>query len=485
MLSRGRWPEIVRRPFSVFRIHVLMIDLHWLSIAEAAKLIESREISPLDLVESSLERIAEVDGRLNAFITILGEQAVSKAISAGEEIASRRYRGPLHGIPVGLKDIFDVAGVPTTAASNVPRAGVPEADSECAKRLRDAGAIIAGKLNLHEIALGATGIVSAVGPARNPWNTECITGGSSSGSGAAVASGELFAAMGTDTGGSIRIPAALCGVVGIKPTFGRVSRRGLMPLSWSLDHAGPLTRTVEDAAIVLQTIAGHDPGDPASSREKVHDYTSSLGEGVKGMHIGVPTGYFSDDVPEESAGAFREALRVLEGLGADVREFAPPHMDEVPAAVASTMLPEAFAFHEPSLREHANKYNDEVRYRLELGATYSAAQYINASRFRELVVETWRDKVFSQFDLVATPATMVAARPIDVSDLSTTYSLIRFTNPFNFLGAPAISVPCGFTSEGMPLGLQLVGHWFDEAKVLRAAYAYEQASDWHTRRAPL
>jgi aspartyl-tRNA(Asn)/glutamyl-tRNA(Gln) amidotransferase subunit A len=462
-----------------------MTDLHWLSIAEAGRLLESREVSPVELVDASLARIEALDGKLNAFVTLMADEARKEAKEAAGEIANGRYRGPLHGIPVGLKDIFDVAGVRTTAASAVPREGVPEIDSECTKRLRDAGAIILGKLNLHEIALGATGIVSAHGPARNPWNTERITGGSSSGSGAAVASGELFAAMGTDTGGSIRIPAALCGIVGIKPTFGRVSRRGLMPLSWSLDHAGPLTRTVEDAAVVLQTIAGYDPGDPASSRELSHDYLAGLRNGVKGLRIGVSEQYFGSNLPEEVATTFREALKVLEGLGAEVREITPPYMNELPGAVAAIMLPEAFAFHELLLREHADKYNEEVRFRLELGANYSAAQYVNALRFRELVVEAWRDEIFSTVDIVATPGTMVAARPIDVSDLSTTYSLIRFTNPFNLLGAPAISVPCGFNDEGLPLGLQLVGHWYDEATVLRAAYAYERATDWHTRRPPL
>lgn len=458
-----------------------MPDFRWLTITEAAGLIQSRELSPVDLVEDALSRIKSLDKRLNAFITVMADQARAEAKAATDEIVKGNYRGPLHGIPVGLKDIFDVAGVPTSAASAVPREGVPDLDSECTRRLREAGAIVTGKLNLHEIALGATGSVSAYGPARNPWNTERITGGSSSGSGAAVASGELFAAMGTDTGGSIRIPAALCGIVGIKPTFGRVSRRGLMPLSWSLDHAGPLTRTVEDAAVVLQAIAGHDPGDPASSRELTSDYTAGLRDGVKGLRIGVDAKYFGGDLPEDVGSAYGDALKALEGLGGELVEIEPPHMDELPGAVASIMLPEAFAFHEPLLKKHADTYNEEVRYRLELGATYSAAQYVNGLRFREMVVEAWRNDIFSRVDVVATPSTMAAAEPIDAGDLSTTYSLIRFTNPFNLLGTPAISVPCGFTEDGLPLGLQLAGHWFDEATVLRAAFAYEQATDWHTR----
>ena len=300
-----------------------------------------------------------------------------------------------------------------------------------------------------------------------------------------MAAGLFFAGMGTDTGGSIRIPAALCGVTGIKPTFGRVSRRGLLPLSWSLDHAGPLTRTVEDAALVMQAIAGHDAGDPASSRADVPDYGATLADGVRGLRLGVPDRYFGEGVDADVEAAFREAVRQLQNLGAEITEFTPPHTDEMPGAIAAIMLPEAFAFHQAAVRERPDDIGEDVRYRLELGAAYPAAEYIQALRFREMLVETWRQDVFSRIDLVATATTMVAARPIDKSDLSTTFSLIRHTNPFNLLGTPAISVPCGFTGDGLPIGLQLAGRWFDEATGLRAAHAYESTTDWHSRPPPL
>ncbi len=460
-------------------------DLHWLSIAEAAPLIQRRELSPVDLVDACLGRVEALDGRLNAFITVLADEARTAALGAADEIASGRYRGPLHGVPVALKDIFAVAGTPMTAAALIYGDVVAEEDSAATGRLREAGAIILGTLNLHEIALGATGINPHTGPARNPWNTGHITGGSSSGAGAGVAAGLFFAGMGTDTGGSIRIPAALCGVTGIKPTFGRVSRRGLLPLSWSLDHAGPLTRTVEDAALVMQAIAGHDAGDPASSRADVPDYGATLADGVRGLRLGVPDRYFGEGVDADVEAAFREAVRQLQNLGAEITEFTPPHTDEMPGAIAAIMLPEAFAFHQAAVRERPDDIGEDVRYRLELGAAYPAAEYIQALRFREMLVETWRQDVFSRIDLVATATTMVAARPIDKSDLSTTFSLIRHTNPFNLLGTPAISVPCGFTGDGLPIGLQLAGRWFDEATVLRAAHAYESTTDWHSRPPPL
>jgi aspartyl-tRNA(Asn)/glutamyl-tRNA(Gln) amidotransferase subunit A len=460
-------------------------DLHWLSIAEAARLIERRELSPVDLVDACLGRVEALDGRLNAFITVLADEARAAARRAADEIAGGEYRGPLHGIPLALKDIFAVAGAPMTAGSLIFSDVVSEEDSAVTGRLLEAGATVLGTLNLHEIALGATGINPHTGPARNPWNTDRITGGSSSGAGAAVAAGLCFAGMGTDTGGSIRIPAALCGIVGIKPTFGRVSRRGLLPLSWSLDHAGPLTRSVEDAAIVLQALAGHDAGDPASSPADVPDYRAALGGGVRGLRIGVPDRYFGDGIDAEVEAAFREALRQLEGLGAELSEFSPPHTDEMPGAIAAIMLPEAFAFHQAVMQDRPEEFGEDVRYRLELGAAYPASEYIQALRFREMLVERWREDVFGEIDLVATAATMIAAGAIDQGDLSMTFSLIHNTNPFNLLGTPAISVPCGFTREGLPVGLQLAGRWFDEATVLRAAHAYESVTDWQGRRPPL
>lgn len=462
-----------------------MSDPAQLTIAEAAPLIRERRLSPLELTAACLARIEALEPRINAFITVTAAEARAAAKSAADEIAGGGYLGPLHGIPIALKDLFATAGVRTSAGSKILSDNVPAADSEPAARLAAAGAIIVGKLNMHEFAYGATGVNPHFGPARNPWDTSRITGGSSSGSGASVASGECLAALGTDTGGSIRIPASLCGIVGIKPTFGRVSRRGVVPLSWSLDHVGPLTRSVEDAAIVLQTIAGHDTADASSSTEPVPDYSAGLRDGVRDLRIGVPREFFFDNVDAEVEASGRTAISVLEGLGASVREVSLPLIAEAPTAVTAIMLPEALAYHRKWMEERPDDYGDDVRYRLEMGATFLAVHHVQAQRFREMIVNSWRDEVFDRVDVLAMPATMAAAFPIERSDLSVTFSLIRNTNPLNLLGVPAISVPCGLTASGLPAGLQLAGRWWDEATVLRAAFAYEQATTWHTLAPPV
>ncbi|MEO8458283.1 MAG: amidase, partial [Chloroflexota bacterium] len=292
-------------------------------------------------------------------------------------------------------------------------------------------------------------------------------------------------AMGTDTGGSIRIPASLCGVVGLKPTFGRVSRAGLMPLSWSLDHAGPLTRSVEDAAIVLQAIAGYDPNDTWSSDETVPNYSEHLRDGVKGLRVGVPDSFFFDALEPEVDAGVRTAIGVLESLGAKVQPISLPHIQEIPSATNAIQLPEALAFHQKWMAERPDDYADDVRYRLELGAMLPAVTYVQAQRLRQMAIAAWWDEVFSKVDVLAMASTQMPAFKLDGSDLSVTISLIRLTNPLNLMGVPVISVPCGATSEGLPFGLQIAGRWWDEATVLRAAYAYEQATDWHKRRPPL
>lgn len=450
-------------------------DLAYLSIAEASELIHKRKVSPLELTQACLTRIGAVDSTLNAFITVLAEDARSAAMRAG----SAKPRGPLHGIPIALKDIFDVEGVRTTAASPILADNLATSDSSVTKRLRDAGAVILGKLNLHQFAFGATGRSSHFGPARNPWDPERITGGSSSGSAAAVSSGEAFIAMGTDTGGSIRIPASLCGIVGLKPTFGRVSRAGLLPLSWSLDHAGPMARTVEDVAIVMNAIAGHDPNDTWSSREPVPDYTKDLRRGVKGLRVGVPDSFFFDSLEPEIEAGVRAAIVVLESLGASVQPVSLPYIEELPSATNAIQLPEALAYHQKWMVERPDDYLDDVRYRLELGAMIPAVSYVQAQRLREKAITAWSEEVFTRVDVIAMASTQGPAFKLEGSDLSVTLSLIRLTNPLNLLGVPAISVPCGFTSENLPFGLQLAGRWWDEATVLCAAYAYEQATEWH------
>ncbi|MDO8615235.1 MAG: amidase [Dehalococcoidia bacterium] len=460
-------------------------DLTGLSIAAAGRLIRERKLSPVELTEACLQRIEAVDGRLNAFITVMAEEALAAARDASDEIARGGYRGPLHGIPLALKDIFGLAGARLTAGSKILRDNVSQDDSDAAARLKAAGAVILGKLNLHEFAFGATGVNPHFGPVRNPWDTQRITGGSSSGAGAAVAAGECMAALGTDTGGSIRIPASLCGVVGLKPTYGRVSRRGVLPLSWSLDHVGPLARTVEDAAIVLQAIAGRDPLDDSSSAEPVPDYAAALAGGVRGLRVGVPREFFYDALDAGVEEAVRKAVAVLEGLGAEVREVSLPYIQEIPGAVTAIMLPEALAYHQRWMAERPDDYGDDVRYRLELGAAFTAVQYIQAQRLRELAVGAWRRQVFDRVDLLATPATPVTAPPIAEGELQATLGLIRMTNPINLLGLPAVSLPCGFSETALPIGLQLIARWFEEPMLLRAAHAYEGATAWRQRAPPL
>ena len=460
-------------------------DLHWLSVAEAAQLIAARKLSPVEFTEASLRRIEQLEGRLNAFITVDGDAAMTAASEAADEIAKGGAHGPLHGIPIALKDIFGVAGVRMTGGSEILSENVASEDAEATARLKAAGAVVLGKLNLHEFAFGATGVNPHYGAARNPWDLERITGGSSSGSGASVAAGECAAALGTDTGGSIRIPASLCGIVGLKPTYGRVSKRGVLPLSWSLDHVGPMTRTVEDAAIVLQAIAGRDADDASTVGEPVPDYMQMLRQGVQGLRIGIPKEFFFENLHPEVESAVRSAIGLLGEMGADLTEADVPLISEIPGGVTAIMLPEALAYHQKWMSERPDDYGDDVRYRLELGATFLAVHYVQAQRFREMAVAAWREEVFPKVDLIVTPTTPITARPIEEGDLQVTFNLIRFTNPLNFLGVPAISIPCGFTGEGLPVGLQLVGRWWDEASVLRAAYAYEQATDWHERRAPI
>ena len=448
-------------------------------------MIRHRKLSPVELTEACLERVGRVDARLNAFITVAREEALRAAQQAANAITKGSYKGPLHGVPLALKDLFATAGLRTTAGSKIMADHLPAEDAEATARLKAAGAVILGKLNMHEFAFGATGVNPHYGPVRNPWDTARMSGGSSSGSGAAVAAGECPAALGTDTGGSVRIPASLCGVVGLKPTYGRVSRRGVVPLSWALDHVGPLTRTVEDAAIVLGAIAGRDPLDGSSSDEPVPDYRRGLKGGLRGLRVGVPREHFFENVEAEALEALREAIGVLGKLGAEVQEVSLPHIAEAGEAVTAIILPEALAYHQRWLEERPQDYGDDVRQRLELGVGFLAVHYVQAQRLRELIVQEWRREAFEKVDLLATPTTPIPAPGIEESELQTTMTLVRFTSPFNLTGMPAISLPCGFTTGGLPIGLQLAGRWFDEGTVLRAAHAYEQATEWHKRAPPL
>ena len=454
-----------------------------LTVAEAARLLVRGELSPLELTEACLRRIEALEPRLNSFITVTAEAALAEARRAQEELARGQRRGPLHGVPVGVKDLFHTAGVRTTAGSRVLREFVPGEDAAAVQRLRQAGAIVVGKLNLHEFAFGATSINPHYGAVRNPWDLGRIAGGSSGGSAAAVAAGECLAALGTDTGGSIRIPSALCGISGLKPTYGRVSTRGVIPLAWTLDHAGPMCRTAEDCALLLSVLAGPDGPDRWAAQVPVPDYLSQLEGGVKGLRIGVPREHFFEGAQEEVATAVRGALEVLAELGAELREVSLPHIALVPQAVSTIILSEGMAYHLPWLRERPQDYGPDLRLRLEMAALYPAAAYVQAQRLRAAVVEAW-GRVWQEIDLLATPTTVITAPPLEEGSLALTLTLLRNTNPFNLSGQPAISVPCGFDSQGLPIGLQLVGRWWEEGTVLRAAHAYQQASDWHLRSPP-
>ncbi|SNS05295.1 aspartyl-tRNA(Asn)/glutamyl-tRNA(Gln) amidotransferase subunit A [Geodermatophilus saharensis] len=460
---------------------------HELSVAEAARQIEQRTLSPVELVQSALDRIEQVEDRLNAFVVVTAEQALEAARRAEEEIAGGGYRGPLHGIPVGIKDLYDAVGLPTTSSSAVRSDHHPTEDSACVARLRDAGAVVVGKTHTHEFAYGVLTPTT-----RNPWDTGCVPGGSSGGSGAAVAAGECLLGMGTDTGGSIRIPASVCGTVGLKPTFGRVSRAGITSLCWSMDHAGPLTRTVRDAALALQAVAGFDARDPGSVQEPVPDYARDLDAGVRGLTLGVPTNYFFDDVDPEVEAAVREAIAVLEAQGARLREVEIPYAGQMMAVEFGIVIPEASAYHQEMLRESGERYTADVRVLLEAGETVLATQYIKALRVRTLVQQAFRH-AFEGLDALVCPTLPTAAAEVGQEAFtfpggarkSVIDAWVGHSAPGNVTGLPALSVPCGFTSAGLPVGLQVIGRPFDEAGVLRIGQAYESATDWTSRRPPL
>ena len=467
------------------------IEICYLSIAEAAELLAGRELSPVELIDAHLERIEQTDGALNSFITLLGEQARAAAKDAERSIQAGQYLGPLHGIPIGLKDLYYTKGVRTGIGSKILRDFVPDFDAAVTERFREAGAILMGKLQMHEFALGASSENPHDGDAHNPWDTSRITGGSSGGSGSAVAAGQCMGALGSDTGGSIRIPSSFCGIVGLKPTFGRVSRHGVYPLSWSLDTVGPMTRTVRDSALVLNAIAGHDPRDPSSSDRPVEDFTASLGQGVDGLRVGLPQEYFYDIIDDEVKDAISHASGVLEELGASVKEVSIPALNHALAVSSTILFAEAGEVHIKHLRERADDIGNDVRSRFEVGALTPAIDYIRAQRARA-AFNTEMANAVQDFDVLLAPTTPFGAPPIGERTsrvggrTEPTRSLLaRLTRPFNLTGQPAVSVPCGFTSSGVPIGMQFGARAFDEATALRVAHAYEQATEWHTRRPPI
>ena len=455
-------------------------QLHYLTIHQAGELIRNGELSPVELTRACLERIQDTDERLRSFILLLADEALEQARTAEAEILRGSYRGPLHGIPFALKDLYDTAGVRTTSGSQVDIDRVPTEDATTTARLKGAGGILLGKLAMHEFALGGPDWTTPFEPARNPWNLDHITGGSSSGSGSSVASGQCLGALGSCTGGSIRGPASLCGIVGLKATYGRVSRFGVVTLSWSQDHAGPMTRTVEDTAYMLQAIAGHDPKDPTSSRAPVPDYSLSLREDIRGVKIGLPRHYFFDDDPgvnREVVARVEQAVTVLEELGAEVQEVTLPSLEYVRAANSVIMVSEAYAYHEPNLKTRPQEFGEIVRSRFRIGGLLNASDYLQAQRVR-----AWARREFSQVmktvDFLVTPTMTQPAAAFEGFDPTSTVRGKSFTAPFNVTGLPAISVPCGFTEGGLPIGMQIAGKPFDEPGVIQAAYTYQQHAGW-------
>lgn len=450
-------------------------DLALASIEEVSQLIAFRELSPADLTRSMIERIERLDPRLNAYITVTAEAALEQAARAGDEIARGEWRGLLHGIPVAIKDLFDTAGVRTTAGSAIFGDRVPDADAAVVERLAAAGAISLGKLGLHEWAYGTTSDNIHFGAIRNPWDTERVPGGSSGGSGAAVAAGLAYAGMGSDTGGSIRMPAAACGCVGLMPTYGRVSLRGAVPLSWTLDHAGPLTRTVRDAAIVLQAIAGHDPRDPVSVDMPVPDYLDGIEHGPGGLRIGVPNAmYFWAQAEPDVARLVRAAIDALASAGAEVREvdFAP--VAEYAGAVMPVMFADAAAYHAPMFPARRAEYSPQVAFLLDLGLATSGPQVAAALRVLREARAGGADALLDGVDVLAVPTMPCQAPTIAESRQDEQGARMSATTSiFDLTGQPAISIPCGLTSDGMPAGLMLVARRWDETTLLRAARAYE------------
>lgn len=459
-----------------------MTALYRDSIDALAPRIRARELSPVALVEACLARIGAVDRKLDSFIHVSGH-ALDAAIAAEREIKGGRWRGPLHGIPVGIKDNYLTEDMPTTAGSTAPGLAFPLRDAATVERLRRAGAIPIGKTRTHEFAWG-----NVTPPVANPWDLSRVPSGSSGGSGAAVAAGLCPAALGSDTGGSIRMPAAACGTVGLKPTFGRVSRHGIVPHSWSLDHAGPLTRTVADAARVLQVLAGYDPRDPACQDRPVPRYTDALTGSVRGLRVGVIRNHFFEDLQEDVARAVEQAIADLARAGATVHEVRIPLLEYGLGAIFAIELASSTAYHDRSLREgRARHFQPDVRALVEMGRLVTGADYLKAEQYRAALMVEFR-RLFASLDVVVGPTTPITAWkrgewtvPVAGREESVLAASWRLTYPFNLTGLPAISIPCGFDRDGLPIGLQIAAAPFREPLVLQVAHAYEQDHGWKDR----
>jgi len=455
-------------------------DLAALTLKEASDLIRRKNVSPVELTEACLARIDRYDRAINAFITVTREQALMAARDMESELRRGMRRGPLHGIPIALKDNIDTAGTRTTAGSGVFKDRVPTEDADVVVRLKKAGAVVLGKLNLHEFALGGTSAVTYFGPVHNPWALDRVSGGSSGGSAAAVATDMCFGALGTDTGGSIRIPASLCGIVGFKPTYGRVSTRGVVPMAWTLDHVGPMCKTVEDAALLLAAMAGYDPLDATSVDVPVADYGRAIGMQPSKLRVGVARRPFFDNLDPEVAKAVEAAIEVLRKLTAGVVDVQVPPTGNI----AEVWNPEIYAYHAPWITKTPELYQAATRALIEGAGKANSATYAQARRQVDISRREIKN-VFADVDLLVTPTQRGVAQPITPAPGGRGGGVagggLVNTGAFDIYGLPTISVPCGFSAAGLPIGLQISGNHFAEATVLTLAHAYERATGWHTR----
>ena len=461
------------------------------SAAEIARRIAARDVSCVEVAQAFVARADEHEPAVGAFITRTAEQALADARQADAELAAGKTRGPLHGVPVGVKDIYATAGVRTTSGAALDAEFVPDRDATAVRLLKEAGAVVVGKANTVELAFDPTGRNATYGMPNNPWARDRMPGGSSSGTGAGIAAGFFPLGLGSDTGGSIRIPSALCGISGIKPTFGVVSRAGVTPLSHSLDTAGPMARSVEDLALAMNVLAAHDPGDPASVAAPAVDYVAELGGGVRGMRVGVPEEYVWRPLDPEVEGAVRKAIGVLEELGAQVVPVSIPELEWTPALASSITTAEAAMAHRDRVLRHGDRMDQTVRRRFESGMFISATAYAHAQRARVAYARAVA-AAFARVDLIATPTVATPAPPqgLDVIDVGgdetpVREALLRITRIFNLSRMPSVSVPCGFSSDGLPIGLMLGAPAFADARALRAAHAYQEATEWGEREAAL
>jgi aspartyl-tRNA(Asn)/glutamyl-tRNA(Gln) amidotransferase subunit A len=472
----------------------------FLTIAEVGPMLRAKRLSPVELTSAYLDKIDSLNPAINAFITVLRDEALAHARTMEAEIASGDYRGPLHGIPIAVKDIFATDGHRTTCGSKILKDNITHYDATAVARLKQAGCILVGKLTMSEFAFGDdVNPISGQRPTHNPWNLERSASGSSSGSGAAVSASMCAAALGTDTGGSIRLPSAYCGIVGLKPTYGRVSRYGVTPLAWTLDNAGPMTKSVEDNALLLEVIAGADPADGMCSAKPVGDYRRGLGAGVKGLRIGLPKKYFFEYATRDIEDAIREAARTLERQGASIHEIDLPYLKYAMGAEIAIIFAESLAYHQKYIRR--GKFEDYTLYnkaQWDAARYISGTDYVQAQRARRFMIRDF-EKALEQVDVIFAPAAGTEANTIEEDQLTDripmrevpagTVSLWeilwRMPSPANLTGVPALAMPCGFSAAGLPLSLQIMGRHFGEATLYRVAAAYEQATDWHMRRPPI